>query len=373
MFHPFKIESYLTEHEHNVSYNYSESGVHPLKLGDFCDLADMDINELANTELDYPNVRGNISLRENIARLYPGSDVPDILVTIGASESNYLVAKTLLSPGDEVVTLQPAYLQLPGNALNNGIKINTVELIEERNWALNIEQLQKSVNSKTKIISIINPNNPTGHILTEDEMQAIIDSASKVGAWIVADEVYAGTERGEREVTPSFWGKYDRVIAINSMSKAYGMPGLRIGWVVAPQEIQPKLQLRHEYTTISATMLGNIITNVALDPKVRPKLTERARKLINVGFDTLMDILSEHKEIYSVVPPQASAMCIVRFNLPISSLDFVDRLVKEKSTLVVPGNCFGLDHHFRCSSALPESYLREGISKINELVAEIKD
>ena len=282
------------------------------------------------------------------------------------------IAKTMLSPGDEVVTLQPAYLQLPGNAINNGIKIKTVELVEEKNWALDLEQLKKAVNAKTKIISVINPNNPTGHILDETEMQAIIDSASAVGAWIVADEVYAGTERGDRQVTPSFWGKYDRVIAINSMSKAYGMPGLRIGWVVAPEEIQPELQLRHEYTTISATMLGNILTNTALDPSVRPKLTARARKLINFGFDTLMDILSEHKDTYSVVPPEASAMCIVRFDLPVSSLDFVDRLVQEKSTLVVPGNCFGLDHHFRCSSALPEAYLREGISKINDLVSEIK-
>ena len=372
MFHPFKIESYLTEHEHNVSHNYSESGVHPLELGEFCDLAGIDINDLLTTKLDYPNVRGDVSLREKIALLYPGSGVSNILITIGASEANYLVAKTMLSSGDEVVTLQPAYLQLPGNAINNGIKIKTVELVEEKNWALDLEQLKKAVNAKTKIISVINPNNPTGHILDETEMQAIIDSASAVGAWIVADEVYAGTERGDRQVTPSFWGKYDRVIAINSMSKAYGMPGLRIGWVVAPEEIQPELQLRHEYTTISATMLGNILTNTALDPSVRPKLTARARKLINFGFDTLMDILSEHKDTYSVVPPEASAMCIVRFDLPVSSLDFVDRKVQEKSTLVVPGNCFGLDHHFRCSSALPEAYLREGISKINDLVSEIK-
>ena len=156
------------------------------------------------------------------------------------------------------------------------------------------------------------------------------------------------------------------------MSKAYGMPGLRIGWIVAPEELMPEFQLRHEYTTISSTMLGNELANIALDPAVRPKLTQRARELINFGFDTLTDMLAIHDDTYSVVPPEASAMCIVRYDLPVDSLEFVNRLVHEKSTLVVPGNCFGLDRHFRCSSALPEAYLREGLANINALVAEIK-
>ncbi|MDE0743300.1 MAG: aminotransferase class I/II-fold pyridoxal phosphate-dependent enzyme [Woeseiaceae bacterium] len=372
MFHQFKIESYLTEHEKNVAYNYSESGVHPLKLGDFLELAGKDLNELANIEMDYPNVRGKIELREKIAALYPNAKISNILTTIGASEANYLTAETLLKPGDEMVALQPAYLQLPGNALNNGITLKTVELIENQNWALNTEQLMATVNASTKIISVINPHNPTGHILEQAEMDAIIKAASSVGAWIVADEVYAGTERGDTKPTRSFWGQYDRVIAINSMSKAYGMPGLRIGWIVAPEELIPEFQLRHEYTTISSTMLGNELANIALDPEVRPKLTQRARELINFGFDTLTDMLSVHGDTYKVVPPQASAMCVVRYDLPIDSLAFVDRLVHEKSTLVVPGSCFGLDQHFRCSSALPETYLREGLHNINELVSDIK-
>ena len=372
MFHQFKIESYLTEHEKNVDYNYSESGVHPIKIGDFFELAGRDLAEISNIEMDYPNVRGKVELREKIASLYPDANLNNVLTTIGASEANYLIAETILKPGDELIALQPAYMQLPGNAQNNGITLKTVELIEAQNWALNTDQLMATVNSNTKIISIINPHNPTGHILTQTEMNAIIKAASSVGAWIVADEVYAGTERGDTPRTPSFWGQYDRVIAVNSMSKAYGMPGLRIGWIVAPEELMPQFQLRHEYTTISSTMLGNELANIALDPEVRPKLTQRARELINFGFDTLMDMLAVHNDTYSVVPPEASAMCIVRYDLPVDSLEFVNRLVHEKSTLVVPGNCFGLDRHFRCSSALPEAYLREGLANINALVAEIK-
>ena len=127
MFHQFKIESYLTEHEKNVAYNYSESGVHPIKIGDFFELAGRDLAEISNIEMDYPNVRGKIELREKIASLYPDANLNNVLTTIGASEANYLIAETILKPGDELIALQPAYMQLPGNAQNNGITLKTVE------------------------------------------------------------------------------------------------------------------------------------------------------------------------------------------------------------------------------------------------------
>ena len=161
------------------------------------------------------------------------------------------------------------------------------------------------------------------------------------------------------------------MIAINSMSKAYGLPGLRTGWLVAPNELVAPLWRRHEYATISATMLGNRLASIALDSAVRPKLTERARRLINTGFDVLIRELSAHEGIFRVIPPQASAMCVVRYDLPIDSRQFVDRLVAEQSTLVVPGDCFGLDRHFRFSSALAEGYLVEGIARINALVGDL--
>ena len=370
-FHPFQLESYLAKHEQNVTFNYSESGVHPLRLGDLLELADIEIETLGDTVMDYPEVNGKIELRRKIAALYPEANEDNVLVTIGASEANHLVAATLLGDGDEVVTLQPSYLQLSGNALNRGIKVNFVKLVEKDNWSLDISDLNNKVTSSTRLISIINPHNPTGHILTKEEIDAVIAAADKVGAWIISDEVYAGTERDGRDPTPTLWNRYERVIAINSMSKAYGLPGLRIGWLIAPKAKIAELTLRHEYATISATMLGNDIANIALSDEVRPKLTQRARQLINTGFDILMQELEPHKNVYSVVPPEASAMCVVRYDLPIDSLTFADRLVTDKSTLVVPGSCFGLDQHFRCSSALPEVYLKQGIAKINELVSEV--
>ena len=371
MFHPFALENYLSDNEQNVDYNFSESGVHPLTLGELLDLAERDIGELRDVLLNYPEVRGNAPLREKIAALYPGATADNVLVTVGASEANHLVAATLLQPGDTVVAMQPGYPQLAGNARNLGVRVNALPLCEEEGGALDTDALDRVVDASTRLISIINPHNPTGHILDAGERAALIEAAQRVGAWIIADEVYAGTERGGAEPTPTLWGEYERVIAINSMSKAYGLPGLRTGWALAPADLVGDLWRRHEYATISATMLGNALTDIALDPAVRPKLTARARRLIDRGFDVLLRELAAHEGVYSVVPPQASAMCIVRYDLPVDSRRFVDRLVADYGTLVVPGDCFGLDRHFRFSSALDEDYLVEGIRRINALVSDL--
>jgi aspartate/methionine/tyrosine aminotransferase len=371
MFHPFQVEQFLSENEQGVTYNFSESGVHPLTLGGLLEMAGTNADALSNVLLNYPEVRGTELLRTRIAALYPGATASNVLVTVGASEANHLIASTLLEPGDEVVALSPTYQQLPGNAQNAGITVKTVPLIENDGWALDTDALARAVGPRTRLIAIVNPNNPTGHILTESEMSAVIAAASRTGAWIVADEVYAGTERGGAPVTPSFWGRYERVIAVNGMSKAYGLPGLRLGWLVAPSDQIPALWRRHEYATISATMLGCTLGEIALDPAVRPKLTARARRLIDTGFDHLSRGLSHYQGVFSVVPPQASAMSFVRYNLSIDSRDLALRLRVEKDMLVVPGDCFGLEHHFRFSSALPEDHLTEGLARLNALVQEL--
>jgi len=371
MFHPFQVEQFLSDYEQGVTYNFSESGVHPLTLGGLLELAGTSVEALSDVALDYPEVRGTERLRARIAALYPGAEADNVLVTVGASEANHLIAATLLQPGDEMVALSPTYQQLPGNALNAGVTVRTVPLVEEHGWALDTDALARAAGPKTRLIAIVNPNNPTGHILSEAEMAAVVAAAARSGAWIVADEVYAGTERGGAAVTPSFWGRHDRVIAVNGLSKAYGLPGLRLGWLVAPRAEIPALWRRHEYATISASMLGITLAEIALDPAVRPKLTARARRLIDTGFDRLAEGLSHYQGVFSVVPPQASAMSFIRYNLPIGSRDLALRLRAEKDMLVLPGECFGMEDHFRFSSALPEDHLAEGLARLNALVGEL--
>ncbi len=370
-FHAFKVEQFLSELEHGVRFNFSESGVHPLSLKELVDLAEIDMNEIMSTRLDYPQVNGKESLRRAIASFYPGATPESVMVTVGATEANTLVANTLLRDGDNVVCFRPTYEQLSGNVRNNGHEVRWVNLVEEDGWAIDANMLHSAVDDRTRIIHVVNPNNPTGRVLSAHDRALVVSAAERVGAWIVADEVYAGTEREGDVETASFWGEYDRALIVNSMSKAYGLPGLRLGWLVGPEEFITSSWRRHEYASIAASMLSMELADRALAEPARSKLKSRARQLIRTGFDVLAEELGRHEGAFDVVPPQASAMSFVRFNLPISSDDFAMRLLREKDVLVIPGARFGVEGHFRFSSALLENQLRAGLARLNDLTGEI--
>ncbi len=370
-FQPFAVEQYLSETEHGVRFNFSESGVHPMSYAELFTLCDIDKEELFATLVDYPQVNGREILRGHIAALYPNATPENVLVTVGATEANTLVAATLLEPGDNVIRFRPTYEQLAGNAHNLGFEVRSVDLVEDQGWAVDQSALNDAVDDRTRVIHTVNPNNPTGTILSFADRQTIVQAAERVGAWIVADEVYAGTERDTDEATASFWGSCERVIAINSMSKAYGLPGLRLGWLVAPEAMVQAFWRRHEYASIAATMMSMHLAEHALEPAHRNKLTERARRLIRRGFRTLEEALARHEGVFSVVPPQASAMSFVKFALPVDSDTFAKRLLMEEDVLVIPGSRFGVEDHFRFSSALPEDHLREGLERLNRLVDRI--
>ena len=370
-FVPFAVEQFLSEHEHGVRFNFSESGVHPMCYDELFRLAQIDTEALFATLIDYPQVNGFDSLRQKIAALYPGAATENVLVTVGATEANTLAATTLMRPGDNMVRFRPTYEQLAGNALNLGHEVRAVDLVQGAGWAVDRDALAAAVDGRTRIIHVVNPNNPTGQTLGEADRAAILEAAEQWGAWIVADEVYAGTERNSDTPTPSFWGTNDRVIAINSMSKAYGLPGLRLGWLVAPGEVVTQAWRRHEYASIAASMFSMKLADAALAPVPRARLMERARGLIRRGFETLAEALGQHPGVFSVVPPQASAMSFVKFDLPVSSDDFAARLLAEEDVLVIPGSKFGLDGHFRFSSALPDDHLRAGLARLNALTGRI--
>jgi aspartate/methionine/tyrosine aminotransferase len=371
-FQPFLMERWMSKYEQKVDFNLSESGVHPMLLKELLADDPDHVKQLLDTDLNYPYVEGIPELRENIANLYDGATIKNILVTTGAIEANYNATHTLLTTGNEIVIMLPNYMQIWGIAKNFNFKIKTFHLKEENGWAPDLDELNEIVSKNTKLIAVCNPNNPTGYILTENEMNAIVDIAKNSGAWILADEVYSGAERITNTETPSFYGRYDKVIAIGSMSKAYGLPGLRIGWAAAPVDMIHKIWTRHEYTTISATMLSNKLATIALSPKVRPRIIKRTRDYIRKGYPILQQWMDSHEKTFSVIPPQAAAIAFVRYHLDINSTAFAERLRKEKSVFLVPGDHFGMDKFLRISFGLLHDYLTSGLNRIHELIMEIK-
>ena len=329
------------------------------------------IDQLLETELNYAYANGNPELRDNIASLYDGATPENVLVTIGAIEANYNTVRTLLSPGDEIVVMLPNYMQIWGIAKNHDLRLKTFKLQEEHGWAPDLAELEDVLSEHTKLIAVCNPNNPTGRILTKTEMTGIIDLADRVGAWILADEVYTGAERLTDQPAPSFYGRYDKVIATGSLSKAYGLPGLRTGWAVGPPGVIDNIWARHEYTTLSATALANQLAAVALSPEVRPRLIQRTRDYIRRGYPVLERWMASHENTFSLHPPEAAAIAFVRYDLDINSSELVDRLRREKSVLIVPGDHFGLDRFLRISFGLPHDYLEPALDRIHELIMEL--
>jgi aspartate/methionine/tyrosine aminotransferase len=365
------MERWMSLFEQDVDYNLSESGVHPIRLAELLGDDPALLDDLLATELNYPYVNGRPELRQRIAGLYDGATAADVLVTVGAAEANYIATRTLLDAGDEIVVMLPNYMQIWGIAKNHGYRLKTFSLREDQGWAPDLDQLAGAVSPRTKLIAVCNPNNPTGRALTAAEMDGIIRQADRVGAWILADEVYSGAERTAEEVTPSFFGRYERVVATGSMSKAYGLPGLRLGWAVAPAAIIDQIWTRHEYTTISATALANKLAALALSAERRPGIIARTRGYIRRGWPVLQEWLDSHPGVFSVRPPDAAAIAFARYHLPINSTELAERLRTEKSVLIVPGDHFGMDHFLRLSFGLPHDTLRAGLDRIHQLIAEL--
>ena len=369
-FQPFVMERLLSKWENQVEYNLSESGVHPASVRDLIPEPEQ-VEQLLSTKFFYSQANGIPELRERIAALYPGATSENVLVTVGCIEANLLSLQTLVEPGDEIAVMTPNYLQVWGAAQNLGMVVRTFDLSSDRKWELDVDSLSHAVTDRTKLIAVCNPNNPTGHIMSSAEMDAVVAAADRVGAWILADEVYSGAERLTDEQTPSFWGRYDKVFANNSLSKACGLPGLRVGWIVGPPTEVDEAWARHEYLTISVATLSNQLAAVALSPEVRSKLLQRTRDYIRRGYTIFEEWMQSHGDLLSIVPPGAAAIAFPRYELEVNSTTFVDRLIKEKSVLVAPGDHFNVDRHLRISFGLPPEYVRGGLERIHQLLTEM--
>ena len=370
-FLPFAQERVMSKWENVVDYNLGDSGVFPMTTEELVDDPRI-IDELLSTGLYHPQANGILELREHIAKLYPAATPENVLVTSGAAQANFTSLWALLEPGDEIAVLLPNYLQIWGTAHNFGLNVREFHLRAELNWGVDLDELSSAVSDKTRLIAVCNPNNPTGHIMAAEEMDAVVNAADRVGAWLLADEVYSGTELSNQEATPSFWGRYDRVLAMGSMSKAYGLPGLRIGWIVTSEDLAEEVWARQEYVTIGSAMLDNKLAAYALSPEVRPRIIARTRDYVRKGYVHFERWAKSHGDLFTWVPPQAASIAFARYDADFNSTDFGMRLIQEQRVEIVPGDHFGMDGFLRFSFGLPEDYLLAGLDRVSKLINTLR-
>ena len=361
-YHPFVMERWQSTYEHRVRFNLSESGVHPLSVTELLSLADLNPDTL-DVRLGYGQSNGSDELRNLIADLYAGVTEASVLVTTGAAEANFTVCWEFMEPDASVAVMLPNYMQVPGLLKSFGAHIHPFHLVEENGWQPDLNELEKGLRDGARFILITNPNNPTGAVLDDTSMSGIVTLADCHGAWILADEVYRGAELSGPE-TPSFWGLHDRVLVTNSLSKAYGLPGLRIGWVVGPAEMMEALWGRTDYTTIAPASLSDVLARVALEPATRLKILARTRKILANNISLLSSWMDAQEGRFRYRPPDAGAICYARYDTPINSTEFAETLRTEMDLLVVPGDHFGMDQYLRLGFGLPATELEEALERM---------
>ena len=371
----FDLERWQSVWEHRVRFNLSESGVHAMSLGELLEVTDTDPAALSAVRLGYSQSNGTDALRAAIAGLYPGATADNVLVTVGGSEANFIASWSLLGPGERVTVQVPNYLQIWGFARSTGADINTFPLRFDRGWDPDLDAMRSAIREDTKLVVVTTPNNPTGHIFSADARRAILDRVQQVGAWLLVDEVYQGAERTSDE-TESWWRsaqgqRYDRMIVTNGLSKAYGLPGLRIGWIVGPPELIASAWQRHDYTVICPSALSDFLAIRVL--AARRPILERTRRIIRDNYQVLEAWLRSLDDLVEWQAPEAGAICLVKYRLGLDSIQLVERLREAHDVLLVPGAHVGLTNYLRIGFGHEPGHLRDGLAALKAGMTELAE
>jgi hypothetical protein len=363
------MERWQSTYEHRVRYNLSESGVHPLTVGELLELAGRELS-VADVRLGYAQSNGSDELRALIAADYPDATDASVLVTVGGAEANFASFWHLFETEGKAAVVVPTYPQVPGLVDSFGGDVRPVRLLEGEGWQPNLDALAEALTEGARFVLVTNPNNPTGAVLSAASMDGIVELTERHGAWLLADEVYQGAELGDAR-TPSFWGRHDRVLVTNSLSKAYGLPGLRLGWIVGPVDHIAALWGRTDYSTICPASLSDALACVALEPKTRARIRDRTRRIVRKNLAMLEEWMQAQEDRFRYRPPDAGAICFAHYDAPINSSEFAEKLRVEKDVLVVPGDHFGMDEYVRIGFGNPAAELLEALGRVREAFDEV--
>ena len=367
----FDLERQQSLWEHRVDINLSESGVEPLTLAGLAALG-LDLDGLHSMPLEYIQSNGTPELRAQLAGHYAGATIENLLVTTGSAEANYVAVQVLVRPDDEVVAIVPNYLQVGLAARGLGAVVRDIPLLpgaDESTWSLDWDAFEDAVGERTKLIYLSHPNNPTGHVFTPPELDRIAAAAERVGAWVLSDEVYRGAVHDllPGEETPGMWGRGERVVAVSSLSKAYGLPGARLGWMVGPPEFVERCWSRRDFTTIAPAALSDPIARFATEPSNQERLFERARRMMRTNRATFRDWTGRQNGAIAYREPRAGAYGFVPLLENGRSADcaaFAERLRLNRSVLLVAGRWAGMPGYLRFGLGVQPEAFAEGLRRV---------
>lgn len=367
----FKIEEWMNAYEHEAVYNIAETCVNSLTLGELIRIGGEEpedfFKKLQDQKLTYGHIEGSSAFREGVAKLYTSMTADNILAMNGAIGANFLVLFSLIRPEDEVISVHPTYQQLYAVPESFGANVKLLRLREENCFLPDLEELASLVTDKTKCIIINNPNNPYGSLMDERMLKEIASIARSVDAYVLSDEVYRGLVQQDVSI-PSMADLYEKGISTGSMSKAFSLAGLRLGWIAAPQDVIAECLKHRDHTTISCGMIDDVLAAYAL--KHYDNIMERNLNIIRKNAKILDDWVQEEPSIH-YFKPQAGTTAILRYDFPIPSEDFCRGLFKKNGAFLAPGSCFDLEGTVRIGYACDAEVLQQGLEKVSEYLREL--
>jgi aspartate/methionine/tyrosine aminotransferase len=299
-----------------------------------------------NLSLAYTEASGLPALREEIARLYERVDASGVFLVAGAEEGIFLLANALLSAGDEAIVVTPAYQSLHEVPRSIGAVVRPVPLRLDRAWQLDPDEVARSVTPRTRLIAINFPHNPTGAHITADVQRRLVEIAERAGAVLLSDEVYRGLEANTRDRLPLAADLSETAMSLGVMSKAFALPGLRIGWLATRNaKALSRVARLKDYTTICNSAPSEILALIGL--RAHDRVLERSRAIVSANRAAAAQFFAKHAAAVSWVAPTSGSVALPRFSAQDAD-DVAKRLVEKESTLMVPGRIFGCDaSHFR--------------------------
>lgn len=359
----FKIEEFMNEYESRAKYDLTTTCIDSFSLKTLFELTGKNISEILEKPLHYGDITGSLRLKQNVASLYKNQNENNVSVTLGAVGGNSLVFLSLIEQGDEVVSIIPTYQQHYSIPKQLGANVKILKLKPELNWHVDIEELEKTVSSKTKLITLNNPNNPTGAVLSDEELEKIVEIADKAGAYILSDEVYRFLNHDKNSSVTSIANLYDKGISTFSMSKTFSLAGIRVGFVVADENIVEKINKQRQYNTISISALDDYIACIALENK--EKILERNLKIVLNGRKILTDWINKEERM-KMSRLEGGTTAFVSYDDKRNSYDFALDLFNDTGVLVLPGDAMEVPKHLRIGYCGEVENFKQGLNLLSK-------
>lgn len=343
---PFKLERYFAQYEFNTEFMLSSSDCESISIRDLLSLEPDAAERFHDHWLGYTESAGAPSLRQQISRIYTAIQPDQVLVHTGAEEAIYLYMNAMLSPGDHVIVHWPGYQSLYEVALGLGCRVTQWPARIENGWALDLDELKRSMRPNTRLVIVNNPHNPTGNLMPQSDYRAMIELIENRGVRLFSDEVYRESEYRMEDRLPAAADLSDHAASLGVLSKTYGLAGLRIGWIAThDSQVYQRMAALKDYTTICNSAPSEFLAELAL--RHREQIAARNLQIIQANLRLWVDFFARRADHFEWQPPLAGPVAFPRL-LQGDIETFCRDLVARAGVLLVPGTLFNYPgHHFR--------------------------